>query len=251
MLAPPFDCAIVKQLAVIWFLWSGRVKSSEIYRRMLAHYKENLLCKGRCISEWKGSIVSEQVLLMNVRFEVLMVVETEFVVFWVVALYSVVVGYQHSVGLYCLYLQGSMALWNVGIQPPHYTVQQPRKTQNLSLLKTAQDVWPLHKWWISFGIISLVQEVGWITVTLMADKLDIGCGYLYSIIHEDLGYHKICARLVPKMLTDGHKQTQMEMCMQFLQWYHEEREAFLQQIFTGSETWVHHNESANKYQGME
>jgi hypothetical protein len=77
---------------------------------MLAHYKENLLCKGRCISEWKGSIVSEQVLLMNVRFEVLMVVETEFVVFWVVALYSVVVGYQHSVGLYCLYLQGSMAL---------------------------------------------------------------------------------------------------------------------------------------------
>jgi ribosomal protein S25 len=39
-----------------------------------------------------------------------------------------------------------------------------------------------------------VQEERWITVTDTADKFDISCVSAYSIIHEDLGYHKICAR---------------------------------------------------------
>jgi hypothetical protein len=33
--------------------------------------------------------------------------------------------------------------------------------------------------------------------------------------------------------------------MQFLQQYHEEGEAFLQQIVTGDKTWVHHYEPAS------
>jgi hypothetical protein len=35
--------------------------------------------------------------------------------------------------------------------------------------------------------------------------LDISCGYTYLIIHEDVGYHRICARWVPKQLTYEHK----------------------------------------------
>jgi len=55
-----------------------------------------------------------------------------------------------------------------------------------------------------------------ITVTDVADKLDIIYGSAYSIIHNDR-YHEICARWVPKQLTDEHKWAHMEMCMQFLQ----------------------------------
>jgi hypothetical protein len=46
----------------------------------------------------------------------------------------------------------------------------------------------------------------WITLTNIADKLDIRCGSAYFIIHEDFGYRKICARWVPKQLTDEHKR---------------------------------------------
>jgi len=38
----------------------------------------------------------------------------------------------------------------------------------------------------------------------IADKLDVSYGYAYSIIHEDCGNHKICARWVPKQLIDEH-----------------------------------------------
>jgi hypothetical protein len=54
-------------------------------------------------------------------------------------------------------------------------------------------------------VIALVQEDRWIIVTDIANKLHISCGSSYSIIHRDLGYHKICARWVSKQLTDEHK----------------------------------------------
>jgi hypothetical protein len=39
--------------------------------------------------------------------------------------------------------------------------------------------------------------------------------------------------------------------MQFLQQYREEGKAFLQWIFRGDETWVHHYEPASKHQSTE
>jgi hypothetical protein len=62
---------------------------------------------------------------------------------------------------------------------------------------------------------ALVQEDRQITVTHTADELEISCGSAYSIVHEDLGYHKICASWVPKQLTDEQKQACVEMYMQF------------------------------------
>jgi hypothetical protein len=40
-----------------------------------------------------------------VIFEIFMEMNIKFVVFWVVALCGVAVGYQHAGGLYCLHLQ--------------------------------------------------------------------------------------------------------------------------------------------------
>jgi hypothetical protein len=41
--------------------------------------------------------------VISVRFEVFMAVKIEFLVFWLVELHSVVVGYQHFGGLHCLH----------------------------------------------------------------------------------------------------------------------------------------------------
>jgi len=55
---------------------------------------------------------------------------------------------------------------------------------------------------------TVIQEYRQITVTDIANKLDVICGSAYTIIHEDLlGYQKICARWMPKQLTvstNGH-----------------------------------------------
>ena len=37
-------------------------------------------------------------------------------------------------------------------------------------------------------------------VSEVAAHLDIGCGSAYAILHDDLGYGKVCARWVPKEL---------------------------------------------------
>jgi len=45
---------------------------------------------------------------------------------------------------------------------------------------------------------ALVQEGRQITVTHIADKMDISYGSAYSIVREYFGYRKICARWLPK-----------------------------------------------------
>ena len=61
---------------------------------------------------------------------------------------------------------------------------------------------------------------------------------LYQIVTDRLGYHKFCARWVPKQLTDFHKTQRMGSALTFLQRYWEEGDEFLDRIVTGDETWV-------------
>ena len=55
---------------------------------------------------------------------------------------------------------------------------------------------------------------------------------------KDLGYRKLCARWVPKMLTDDHKTQRMASALTFLTHYHNEGEDFFKFIVNGDETWV-------------
>jgi len=55
---------------------------------------------------------------------------------------------------------------------------------------------------------------------------------------NDMGYHKCCARWVPKMLTEDHKRQRIETSREFLSRYAEQGEDFLDSIVTGDETWV-------------
>ena len=60
---------------------------------------------------------------------------------------------------------------------------------------------------------------------------------LYRIVMDRLGYHKFCARWVPKQLTDFHKTQRMGSALMFLQRYWEKGDKF-DRIMTGDETWV-------------
>ena len=68
----------------------------------------------------------------------------------------------------------------------------------------------------------------------MASLLDISVGSVHHIIHDELKFRKVCAKVVSKRLTN-----EMEV---LLRRYEADGEAFLQRIVTGDESYV----SANK-----
>ncbi|GFU78082.1 histone-lysine N-methyltransferase SETMAR [Trichonephila clavipes] len=70
---------------------------------------------------------------------------------------------------------------------------------------------------------------------------------LYEAVTVKLGYRKLCARWVPKMLTEEHKKKRMGFALDFLTRYAEVGDEFLDHIVTGDETWVYHHtpESSN------
>ena len=45
---------------------------------------------------------------------------------------------------------------------------------------------------------AMIREDRWMTVFEVAAHLDISYGYAYAILHDNLGYRKVCARWVPK-----------------------------------------------------
>ncbi|KAJ4439540.1 hypothetical protein ANN_07664 [Periplaneta americana] len=77
---------------------------------------------------------------------------------------------------------------------------------------------------------------------------DISRSLLGENVSQHLGYHKICARWVPRQLSDQHKTQRMASALTFLMRYHTDGDAFLDQIVTGDETWVSHNTPETKRQ---
>ena len=66
----------------------------------------------------------------------------------------------------------------------------------------------------------------------------------------ELGFRKVCARWVPKQLTDVHKTNRLNTCRRHLERYENEGNNFIERIVTGDETWVHHYEPESKRQSM-
>jgi len=64
-------------------------------------------------------------------------------------------------------------------------------------------------------------------------------------------FSKVCARWVPKELTEEHNRKRLDICSRHLARYREERDNFLQQIVTGDETRIHNYEPESKRQRMQ
>jgi len=71
---------------------------------------------------------------------------------------------------------------------------------------------------------------------------------LYDIVSSHLGYRKVCARWVSKMLTEEHKKQRVACALTFLMRYHKEGHGMLSHIVRGDETWVSHITPESKQQ---
>jgi len=98
--------------------------------------------------------------------------------------------------------------------------------------------------------LELIRE-NRITVEEVAGRLNVSVGSAYSLIHDSLKFSKVCARWVPKELTEDHKRKHLDICSRHLACYREEGDNFLQQIVTGDETWIHHYEPKSKRQSTQ
>ena len=67
---------------------------------------------------------------------------------------------------------------------------------------------------------------------------------------DTLGYSKVCARWIPRQLTEAHKQSRLEACFELLEYCHSDK-TFWQQIVTGDGTRVYHFEPESKRASME
>ena len=96
---------------------------------------------------------------------------------------------------------------------------------------------------------ALIKEYRRITINELAESLRESEGCAVKII-DTLGFSKVCARWVPRQLTEAHKQSHLEACSELLEYCHSDK-IFLQQIVIGYVTWVHHFEPELKRASME
>ncbi|CAN7949246.1 unnamed protein product, partial [Ixodes pacificus] len=80
---------------------------------------------------------------------------------------------------------------------------------------------------------------------------DVSKTCIDKMFTDHLGYAKVCARWVSRMLMEDHKWRHVEAAREFLQAYETDGEEFLDSIVTGDETWVHYTTPKTKQQSRQ
>jgi len=111
----------------------------------------------------------------------------------------------------------------------------------------------VHLWWMMIWCVRSTKEC---VTTDVSQFLICPCtflrfqGLLYDIVSSHLSYRKVCARWVPKMLTEEHKKQRVASALTSLMRLHKEGDGTLSHIVTGDETWVSHIIPESKQQSL-
>jgi hypothetical protein len=66
-----------------------------------------------------------------------------------------------------------------------------------------------------------------VTIDKIAVEFNMSHDSAFSIVHDDLGYRKVCSRWVPRQLSDDHKRAHQTICQEHLYYHAREGDAFL------------------------
>ncbi|GBM58196.1 hypothetical protein AVEN_196703-1 [Araneus ventricosus] len=89
-----------------------------------------------------------------------------------------------------------------------------------------------------------------LSLRMIAEALKIRLDNVRNIVHEHFQKRKICARFVPKKLSDEQKQHRMETSGDFIDAC-DQNPQFLETLITGDESWCHQYDPETKRQFME
>ena len=81
-------------------------------------------------------------------------------------------------------------------------------------------------------IKELLDKERRITIREVSQRVDCSVGTVHTIIHENLNMRRLCARWIPKMLSECQKAQMVESCQRFVQRFEAEGEHFLSRIVT-------------------
>lgn len=77
-----------------------------------------------------------------------------------------------------------------------------------------------------------------LTVRDIALKVDLGTASVHSIIANELGMVKVCARWIPRILNDEQKQQRVKDSKAFLRQNRIQGNRYMNTIITADETWI-------------
>ncbi|GFT10972.1 mariner Mos1 transposase [Trichonephila clavipes] len=90
------------------------------------------------------------------------------------------------------------------------------------------------------------------TVRELCEKIpEVSKTTIDKILTEHLGYSKVCARWVPKMLTADHKRQRVEAAQEFLAFHGTTEEEFLDSIVTGDDLGTLHHTETKEHEAVE
>ncbi|GFS80586.1 protein GVQW3 [Trichonephila clavipes] len=89
-----------------------------------------------------------------------------------------------------------------------------------------------------------------LSIQQIADTLHMSTFVVHRIVTEDLQMRKVCAKLVPKVLTQDQKELRVLRCQELLDLIQNEPD-FLNSVVTGDESWMFEYDPESKRQNCE
>ena len=96
----------------------------------------------------------------------------------------------------------------------------------------------------------LVRNDRRLTVRMIGEKLGLNRESVRKILRDDLAMRKVCAKMVPKILSEEQKQRRVNFCKDMLETTAGDAD-ILGQVITGDETWVFQYDPETKRQSMQ
>ena len=93
---------------------------------------------------------------------------------------------------------------------------------------------------------TLIEKDPRYTMQEIEELSGIHSSSVLKILRERLGLRKICACLVPHLLTDEQKQSRVRLASQIIEKYDKRDPRRLEEIVTGDETWIYHFQPDSK-----
>ena len=81
-----------------------------------------------------------------------------------------------------------------------------------------------------------IHDYRQVTIDEIALAFNMSHDSAYNIVHNDLGYRKVCSRWVPRQFSNDHKHARQMICQEHLDRHACEGDTFLHQIVTGDES---------------
>ena len=88
------------------------------------------------------------------------------------------------------------------------------------------------------------------TIRIMADELGMDKESVRSILVDTLGMRKVCAKMVPRLLTQEQKDRRLNVCQDILQQLEMDNK-FLEKVITGDESWIFQYDPETKRQSRQ